>query len=358
MPVDAPWAPSLAVATGSATGALFSLYIDGGSELLTHALLGAALGVVSQQLSSDFQRADAQHQRRWSRMNRYPEGRQWLQDRGIGFDDREALHETERHLDGALHLIVNHFKGYCRTHGLVCEPQALEKIVAFCEAHGFQRGPFLKLSPERGRFYLAAVEESAVEELNRELDAGRLPAAVFRNRGFAHITAALQYQQGATRPRCDVQSFTPETEDWSLQTPLADCYQPSQEPAVLVQRHRHARAGTVRAPVAPPRAVPCAASPRAAVRWGPVLVEQCEQLDPNGVTLRRIGVIRADLLDGRQPGHAIRRLGCMSVDVTLDGMAGRNAWRLLYRHDARGIEMIGIADYHVAAGRAIRWWEG
>src|SRR5690606_11570596 len=93
------------------------------------------------------------------------------------------------------------------------------------------------------------------------------------------------------------------------------------------------------------------------VVMGKVLRQQRAHLAEWSRTLSDIDSIVEDLAQGRTTGHSVTVGGerYIARDIHLDGLSGRNRWRLLHRRVATGYELVGIADYHTDAQPA-RWW--
>jgi len=93
------------------------------------------------------------------------------------------------------------------------------------------------------------------------------------------------------------------------------------------------------------------------VALGNVLQRQCAHLDEGSRTLTDIGSIMEDLAQGRTTRHSVTVDGerYIARDIHLDGLSGRDRWRLLHRRVSTGYELVGIADYHADA-RPARWW--
>lgn len=254
-PVDSPLAPLLAVAVGGGAGAGVSLLCNGSSRLFGDALIGSVLGVVSHQFARDHHRDHAAHRRRWEELNQAPKMRAWLQKQDIHFVDRERVAYVHGAMQALVQGMVDHYRGYCAVHARVCDPQAVEAIVRFCRAECMERGPFIALEPHNGIFYLAAVENDAADALTRELREGHPACTAFRRRGCVFISwelvavtprpgAAAQQELPASTVREPLAGPDP------VPMALADCYQPSVDPVVIIRHRRtsNLRVDTARRP--------------------------------------------------------------------------------------------------------------
>jgi hypothetical protein len=254
-PVDSSLAPALAIAVGGAAGAGVSLLCNGSSRLFGDALIGSALGVISHSFARGRHREDAAHGRRWDVLNQTPKLRAWLQKHDIRFVDRERVAYMHGAMQGLVQGTVDHYRGYCADHAMVCDPQAVDAIVRFCWRECVDRGPFLALQPNTGFFYLAAIEDHAADALNRELRAGEAASVAFRRRGYVFMRWELvpvTHRAGAPaqqdRPASPVCHLLPAPDPAS--TALAECYRPSVDSVVIIRHRRtsNLRVDTARRP--------------------------------------------------------------------------------------------------------------
>lgn len=244
-PVESPLAPLLAVAVGGGAGAGISLLCNGTSRLLGDAVIGGVLGAVSHQFSHDCHLDDAAHRRRWEVLNHSSNMRAWLQQEDIRFVDRAPVEYLHGAMQTSAQGMVEHYRGYCADHGMICDPQAVEAIVRFCIGQCVDRGPFMVLQPHEGRFYLAAIDEESSDALTLDLRAGHPASTLFRRRGYVFMSWELVAATGRTgtpaqqdrpaSPACRPTAAPPAPDPTSA--PLADCYRPTVHSVVDV-RHR------------------------------------------------------------------------------------------------------------------------
>jgi hypothetical protein len=95
--------------------------------------------------------------------------------------------------------------------------------------------------------------------------------------------------------------------------------------------------------------------------WGQILTDQIAQLPASGRTMTKLAAIIEDLQAGRVCGKPVTLHGVhySASDIQLEGLNGRNLWRLLHRRTPAGHELVGIVDYHEPrrGGSRTRWWE-
>jgi len=81
-------------------------------------------------------------------------------------------------------------------------------------------------------------------------------------------------------------------------------------------------------------------------------------LPPDSVTRRALADLQQDLREGREPGHWIKLSGeaWLASDARIEGLKGRNLWRVLYRRTGDAYTLEGIGNYHGLSN--VEWWNG
>ncbi len=241
LPVQSPAAPVLAATVGGALGAGVSWMCQGSARLLGDAVVGAALGAISHQFSLDRATIEASQRHQWQMLNRFPKMCEWLQREGITASDGKRLRHVYTCIEVLAARMTAHFRAYCAERALDCDGEALERIADFCRAECIGRGPLLVLQPERGRYYIAAVDRISHDTMTALLERRVSPVPLFKEGRCVYISGTLRGAGAAVPVDLDPHAAGSDgVED--IDTPhhrsLADCYQPSTEPLVTVRQRR------------------------------------------------------------------------------------------------------------------------
>jgi hypothetical protein len=143
-------------------------------------------------------------------------------------------------------------------------------------------------------------------------------------------------------------------------SPTADVPAAVTHPRRRFSRLRDAIPAATRAAAGPGAVPPTPPAPRS-IAWGQILTDQIGQLPVSGRTMTKLGAITEDLQAGRVCGKPVTLHGVhySASDIQLEGLNGRNLWRLLHRRTHAGHELVGIVNYHEPrrGGSRTRWWE-
>lgn len=239
LPVQSPAAPVLAATVGGALGAGMSWMCHGSARLVGDAVVGAAMGAISHQFSLDQATIEASQQHQWQTLNRYPKMRAWLQRERITASDDKRLRHVYTCIEVLAAQMTAHFSAYCAERVLHCDDEALERIADFCRAECIGHGPLLFLQPERGRYYIAAVDRISRDVMEDVLRRHVSPEPLFNEHRCTYISGPLRRAGAAVPVDLDPHaagSEGVEAADTPHHRTLADCYQPSTEPPVTVRR--------------------------------------------------------------------------------------------------------------------------
>lgn len=372
MPVDARAAPPLATATGAVAGAAVAALVGG--DLLSGALVGAGLGLCSQQVAHDVHWRHGSYLRQWEALQRYPTTREVMAGQGITIEHMAEVMTMHAESRVAVGAMQGGFQSYCERFNMACEPRALALIEQFCLAHWARHQLLMSLEKDEKRFFIAAVRAADYDQVVARIrDGGQSARVEFQRKGIAFLTARLhagvrdeeatwQLGQYAGRARTWQEDLPAHASGTNVGRHLPAPWQPAAEPLVSVVRRRLGRGGPGTRPApttsSTPTASPVSDVPPRPLYRSAVFERQRALLDHDDAARRRLATIEEDLAYGRDAGHAIRELHCRAIDVSIGGFAGRNVWRLFYRPTGEGIELIGIGDYHQGSAQPVRWWQG
>ena len=359
--MDKPAARPLAMLLGGALGGTVSL-VGNAIAPLPAVVLGALLGETSLLLSRAKQ---AEHRRRVAFIEAYPALRRIVQIRGVTLDDHARVRDVHDAIQRELQAMVDDYRRRCERLDLPHSVVLDNVLKAFFLTHCMESGPLILTSPHEACRYLAAIPRAAQESIKHALkDEKRSPEVVLRERGCYFVKLDLLGNQLR-----DAASFrvTVKDHEWTViattipdAAPLVDCYLPSSEPIVSVQRVAR-RAKPPLAPTSPsPSEGGADAAPkrkaRHTVTFSAGFSRELDQLSPQSPTRLKLDALIDDLNNGRPPGHTVRLQGqnYFASDALIEGDCDRGRWRVIYQRNADAYEFHGIYDYH--EGRhPIRW---
>lgn len=379
-PLQSPDAGPLSIAAGAGIGALMSCLAqcwNASASLHAGAAVGAALGSVSLQISRCAHSREDAHRLRWEFLQSHRGTRRLLQDNSVTFEQRAAVCHVYDHLQARLAELLAGFRAHCGERGVHCDA-LVEKVLAhFYVAHCAEHIPVVVSRLAENRYFIGAIKQDIADAVRARMNEAKDPAMVFASENAMHMVLELQADAGfrarvfepvpcerhdAARGRSaqcrGPLPTTAQPRSRQAAASLPDC---RPQPLVELRRRNPGRrsAEAVRdavPDVAQDRRKP-GTSARPVVVVGKVLRQQRAHLAEWSRTLSDIDSIVEDLAQGRTTGHSVTVGGerYIARDIHLDGLSGRNRWRLLHRRVATGYELVGIADYHTDAQPA-RWW--
>ncbi|MDR6092772.1 hypothetical protein [Stenotrophomonas sp. SORGH_AS_0321] len=364
LPMEAPAARPVAMVLGAVLGGSTAL-VMGALAPLPAAVLGALLGETSLLLS----RADHWEQQqypRWVRLlQAYPGLREVASRSGVDLTDRDRVRRVYEGLQQQMQSMVETYRTHCIAHGLPRSDVVDNVLKAFYLSFCVDAPPCIIMCPQKGWRYFAAVDRAALPAIKHDINVrGLRPDQALRHSGcpFMRVDVLGQQLRGAAGFR-----IARRQQEWQVSPtlvpdaePLLDCYRPTTTAVVQVQQHRVSvrRRATPDAPAARPGPVDPPFTRAVEVRWGVRLRDQLMHLPPDSVTRRALADLQQDLRQGRQPGHRITLSGqaWLASDARIEGLKGRNLWRVLYCRTGDAYTLEGIGNYHGLS--TVQWWNG
>lgn len=360
--MDAPLAGPVALAAGGALGLAVSVVANAITPLPAM-VLGAFLGEASWLMS----RADHhEHVQRVRLLQAYPALRQHALDSGVRFDDCARVRRLHDKVMANVQSVVEQYRGRCEAWGMPYSSVLENVLKAFylnhCDLH-----PMCVITSRReNKRYLTAIPASALPAIDRAINTeGRSPCEVLGGMNFYFVALDLigntLRDAAAFRVTCSAGEWKVTAATMPDPAPLVDCYLPSNEPTVRVQRiartskQERARTGVTGLPDR--RATPASTGVHE-VRCSRQLDDQLRPLPKDSVTRRCVLQLMDDLAQGRSMGHHVSLGGeaLLATDVQIEGLRGRNCWRILYRREGQAFNLLGIVDYHDRPSGRIKWW--
>jgi hypothetical protein len=361
----------LAAAVGAGVGGAFALAFQGIGNLLPGTGVGAVLGtgwLCALRGFAHFELSLQLHQARVDALRGYPAAHELLKRADTSLDDVAAVKRLSDRVERDVRAMCVRFQQHFDEQGLKVAPLMEQVLRHFFLLHCGDRGILVVSRGSTQECYLVAAhaedQESIRAALNRK---GTSPSAVLRNLRCPFIRADLvnEHVRGATSfqmERDDVE-YIPAVASptrHAAGSPAPDVPAATTQPRRRVPRLHGAIPAATRASVGPGAAPPTPPAPRSIV-WGQILTDQIGQLPVSGRTLTKLAAITEDLQAGRVCGKPVTLHGVQysASDIQLEGLNGRNLWRLLHRRTPAGHELVGIVDYHEPrrGGSRTRWWE-
>ncbi len=370
-------AAPLAVAAGGSIGALVSWFAqcwNASASLHAGSAVGAALGAVSLQISRGAQaKADA-HRLRWDFLQFHRGTRTLLRDNGVTFEQDLAVRHVYDHLKQRLSELIAGFRDHCEERGVCCNALVEQVLKHFYVAHCADHVPVVVSRLAENKYFIGAIREEVADSVRIRMNSADDPAGVFASEGAVHMVLDMQRDgdgrfracvfepqrsgpaEAQVRQRPDRMPIMTHEQPAAAAETLPGC-----RPQPLVELRRRSGPRHLRRTCEPgSAAVPVRHGARdatMAVVRGETLREQCAHLPAGSRTLSDIDRILEDLAHGRTSRHSVDVDGerYIARDVHLEGLSGRNRWRLLHRRVTGGYELVGIADYHLDT-RTARWW--
>ncbi|GEM_PF-1141870 len=385
-PLESRHAESVALAAGSLVGAgmgTLARLVNPAAPVAMGAGVGAVLAGLYVQGALMFQQWDDEHRQRWQILQQFQGTREYMAAKGIGYHDVEAVQRFNDQLHAQLKQAIGNFREHCRVLGMPCTSTVEYLVEYFILAYCGEKAPCVMTNIRERCWYVGAIEPRRYDAVrqavqrdqqhpNRVLSRERAVYMVIDPDAGAHQAPRVQLRGLARRetPRLPGHARAPSAAATAGPTavappPVRAAPPPTQHdivPPVRVRR-RPARGPTAEPPAARSADMTQAAASMArhhTVVMGPRLREQCADLPADSRTMAELERIRDDLAAGRRAGHSVSVDGGVFIasDIHLQGLSGRNRWRLLYRPTAGGYELHGIADYHGGPARATTWWRG
>ncbi len=368
-PQDALAGP-VAAGVGAGAGSAVALAFQGIGNLLPGTGVGALLGVgwwgvlrwrehVQASMEANKARVDA--------LEHYPAVHQLLAAKGACMHDMAAVKQVSDFVDREVKRMCALFEQHCRQQGLKVAPLMKAVLRHFFLLHCGDRGILVVSRASTQECYLVAAHRENQEPIRLALGRkGASPTAVLRNLRCPYIRADLANERvhaamAFQMERDDVE-YIPAAGAGSGQAARPREPAAAHADAVAPRCRRpasHRRPAPTEPPTGPgPRTVPPATCD---IVRGQILRDQMACLPASGRTLTKLAVIVEDLQAGRVCGKPVTLHGVhySASDIQLDGLSGRNLWRLLHRRTPGGHELVGIVDYHEPRGGGcrMRWWE-
>ena len=376
-PLQSRDAGPLAVAAGGGLGALvswFAQYWNASASLHAGSAVGAALGALSLQISRGAQAKEEARRLRWDFLQFHRGTRKLLRDNGVTFEQDLVVRHVYDHLKERLNELIAGFRDHCEERDVCCNVLVEQVLKHFYVAHCADHIPVVVSRLAENRYFIGAIREEVADSVRARMNSADDPASVFASEGAVHMVLDMQRDGDGKFRVCvfEPQRSGPAAAQFLLRherVPVMTHGQPAVaaetfpdcRPQPMVQlRRRGGPKHLQRTCDAGSAAVPDrhgAREPTMAVVRGETLREQCAHLPAGSRTLSDIDRILEDLAHGRTSRHSVDVDGerYIARDVHLEGLSGRNRWRLLHRRVSVGYELVGIADYHVDT-RTARWW--
>lgn len=362
--MDAPAARPLALVVGATLGGLVGLVANAIAPVPA-LVLGALLGETSLLLSRGERWDRAQHPHRVSLLQAYPALRELCDQYGVRMDDRARVRTIHDELQRRLDEKVQRYRQHCQLRNLP-QSEILDNVIkAFYLSHCTHQAGCIITCLEEGSRYMVAVGSAAPADLDQAINVeGRAPRDVLREMGLPFVRLDLLgnalREASSFRVTCAAGEWTVAPSATLDPVPLVDCYLPSAEPVVRVQRI--ARSGRASPVATPTRRSNEGAEPGATQRPCRTVVisagfsRELDQLPPHSPTLQKLKELIDDLEHGRLQGHMVKLRGqaCYASDASVEGDRDRGRWRVLYKRNEAGYELLGIYDYH-ASPHPVRW---
>ncbi len=378
-PLQSSEAGPLSIATGGLIGAMASYVAQCWNPLASltaGAAVGAVLGRGSLEASRHGQRKEEAHRQRWEFLQSHRGTRQMLENYGIRFGQRAAVRHVYDHLQKLCADMLAGLRAHCRDCDVPSSALVEEVLVHFYVAHCAEHIPVVVSRLAENRYFIGAIKEDAADRVRDRMIDAKDPAAVFVDEGAMHMVLELQ-AAGRFRARVfdpvacsragaagrrpagfpDLRPIVVQSRPGEAIASLPEC---RPQPVVELRRRSHSQraARAAHEPAsAPAHQRRIRETVTVPVVLGKMLQRQCAHLDEGSRTLTDIGSIMEDLAQGRTTRHSVTVDGerYIARDIHLDGLSGRNRWRLLHRRTSSGYELVGIADYHADA-RPAHWW--
>ncbi|WP_421567666.1 hypothetical protein [Stenotrophomonas sp. PD6] len=358
----------VAAGVGAGVGGALALVFQGIGNLLPGTGVGALLGtgwLCALRSVSYSEDAVQMHQARVHALKDYPAVHDLLKRADACLHDVAAVKRLSERVDRDVRAMCVRFQQHCDEQGLKVAPLMEQVLRHFFLLHCSDRGILVVSRGSTQECYLVAAHAQDQEPIRAALSRkGASPSAVLRNLRCPFIRADLvnEHVRGAT-------SFEMERDDVEYipaasSRTAASSHAPEEGIAAVAPRPRRRLPRPRDTILAAPRAAagPGAVSPAPRdIVWGQILTDQIGQLPVSGRTLTKLAAITEDLQAGRVCGKPVTLHGVhySASDIQLEGLNGRNLWRLLHRRTPNGHELVGIVDYHEPrrGGSRTRWWE-
>lgn len=387
-PLESRHAESVAVAVGSLVGAgmgTLAGLVNPAAPVATGAGVGVVLAGLYVQGARLFQRWDEAHRQRWQILQQFQSTRDYMAAKGIGEHDEEAVQRFHDRLHDQLQQLMGNFRKHCRMLGMPCTSRVEYLVEYFFLAYCGEKAPCVTTNIQERCWYIGAIKRQRYEAVRQAVERDREhPSRIFSRERAVYMVidpdggadqAPRVQLRGLARsetPRLPGQARAPSVAAAATAAPTAGVQPPAHvappstrhDIVPLVQvRRRAARAPTADPPAARSAAMAPASASMARHRivvQGPLLRQQYADLPADSRSRADLERISDDLAAGRSVGHTVSIDGrtFIASDIHLQGLSGRNRWRLLYRPTADGYELHGIADYHGGPARATVWWRG
>jgi len=371
---EQPHARAIAMTAGALIGGAVSTVFNPSGALAEAGLIGIALGSLWQEFALGWRQAERDHQQRWQELNRFGGGRAIIERDGIHADDRGAVKEAHARVIEAMQKMQEDFQWHCQQRQLPCNPLINQVLQAFFLEFCGEREACTVYCHRDQCFYLTAVfKEHLLEVTERCAVEGQSTGEILRSLGLFYVRCDPQCKDLAEMNTFNFvlheSEYKVQPQPWRTPAmgsgtpagPFADAYRgiaSSNDGEALPRRRTMGdRRSAARHTAA--REVGSAASPsqdmKFTVTYSDRLNRQLGALAKGGPTRTKLGEIVDDLRSGRAVGHVVvkGRQSYLATDINIEGMAGRNRWRLLYERDGEGFMLEGIADYHTPDKRIV-----
>ncbi|MGH8036283.1 MAG: hypothetical protein ACREPD_00945 [Stenotrophomonas sp.] len=361
----------VAAGLGAGVGAALALAFQGIGNLLPGTGVGALLGTGWLCALRGFVQSEQSlqmHQARVDALKDYPAAHELLKMADTCLHDVAAVKRLSDRVERDVRAMCVRFQQHCDEQGLKVAPLMEQVLRHFFLLHCSDRGILVVSRGSTQECYLVAAHAQDQEPIRAALNRkGASPSAVLRNLRCPFIRADLvnEHVHGATSfqmERDDVE-YIPAVASparHAAHSPAPDVPAAATQPRRRFPRLHGAIPAATRAAAGPGAAPPTPPAPRSIV-WGQILTDQIGQLPVSGRTLTKLAAITEDLQAGRVCGKPVTLHGVhySASDIQLEGLNGRNLWRLLHRRTPAGHELVGIVDYHEPrrGGSRTRWWE-
>lgn len=389
-PLESRYAESVALAAGSLVGAgmgTLARLANPAAPVGMGAGVGAVLAGLYVQGARLFQQWDEEHRQRWQILQQFQGTRDYMAAEGIRYHDKEAVQRFNDQLHDQLQQVIGNFREHCRVLGMPCTSRVEYLVEYFFLAYCGEKVPCVVTNTRERCWYLCAIKRQHYGTVRQAIqrDQQHPSRILFPPRAVYMVIepGAGAHQAPRVQLRGLARNETPRLPGHARglsvaaaatagptaigQPPVGAAPPPTTQHDIVPPVQVRRRAGRGSAADPPAARSSAAMAPAAAsmarhhtVVLGPRLRQQCEDLPADGRTMAELERITDDLAAGRRAGHAVSIDGgaFIASDIHLQGVSGRNRWRLLYRPTADGYELHGIADYHGGPARATVWWRG